>query len=86
MLEPLSFVSYSCKTQGLPGGTLVKNSPAGEGDEALIDPQAGKIPWKGNGHPLPCSCLENSADSGAWWATVQGLQKTPVATEHTRTL
>ena len=53
MLEPLSFVSYSCKTQGLPGGTLVKNSPAGEGDEALIDPRAGKIPWRRKWPPTP---------------------------------
>ena len=25
---------------------------------------------EGNGNPLQLSCLENSMDGGAWWATV----------------
>ena len=39
----------------------------------------GSIPgWErysgeGNGNPLPYSCLENSMDRGAWWATVHGV-------------
>ena len=28
---------------------------------------------KGNGNPLQYSCLENSMDRGAWWATVHGV-------------
>ena len=32
-------------------------------------------PEEGNGHPLQYSCLENSTDKGAWWATVQGVIK-----------
>ena len=37
----------------------------------------GMIPgWgEGNGNPLQYSCLENSRDRGAWWATVHGLEK-----------
>ena len=35
-----------------------------------FDPQVGKIPGGGNGNPLQYSCLENSMDRGAWWATV----------------
>ena len=27
-------------------------------------------PGEGNGNPLQYSCLENSMDRGAWWATV----------------
>ena len=27
----------------------------------------------GNGYPLQYSCLENSLDRGAWWATVHGI-------------
>ena len=27
----------------------------------------------GNGNPLPCSCLENPKDGGAWWAAVHGV-------------
>ena len=28
-----------------------------------------------NGTPLQYSCLENSMDRGAWWATVHGVSK-----------
>ena len=28
---------------------------------------------EGNGKPLPCSCLENPRDRGAWWAAVYGV-------------
>ena len=28
---------------------------------------------EGNGNPLQCSCLENSRDSGAWWAAIYGV-------------
>ena len=30
---------------------------------------------KGHDHPHQCSCLENSMDSEAWWATVHGVAK-----------
>ena len=29
----------------------------------------------GSGNPPQCSCLENSVDRGAWWATVHGVTK-----------
>ena len=28
---------------------------------------------EGNGNPLPCSCLDNPRDGGAWWAAVYGV-------------
>ena len=28
---------------------------------------------EGNGSPLPCSCLENPRDGGAWWAAIYGV-------------
>ena len=28
---------------------------------------------EGNGNPLQCSCLENSRDEGAWWASIYGV-------------
>ena len=34
---------------------------------------------EGNGNPLQCSCLENPADRGAWWATVYGVAKSDTA-------
>ena len=30
---------------------------------------------EGNDNPLQYSCLENSVDRGAWWATVHGVAK-----------
>ena len=30
---------------------------------------------EGNGNPFQYSCLENSMDRGAWWATVHGVAK-----------
>ena len=32
----------------------------------------GRSPGERNGNPLQYSCLGNSMDSGAWWATVHG--------------
>ena len=29
-------------------------------------------PGEGKGNPLQYSCLENSMDGGAWWATAHG--------------
>ena len=34
-----------------------------------------KLFGEGNGNPLQHSCLENSMDRGAWWATVHGVTK-----------
>ena len=34
---------------------------------------------EGNGNPLQCSCLENPADRGAWWAAVYGVAKSDTA-------
>ena len=30
---------------------------------------------EGNGIPLQYSCLENTMDGGAWWATVHGVAR-----------
>ena len=38
-----------------------------------FDPWIGKITREGNGNPLQYSCLENSLDRRAWWATVHGV-------------
>ena len=35
---------------------------------------------EGNGNPFHYSCLENSMDRGAWWATVHGVAKVLVMT------
>ena len=49
---------------------MVKNV----GDLGLI-PRSGRSPGEGNGNPHQYSCLENSTDRGAWWATVHGVAK-----------
>ena len=62
---------------GFPGGPVVKNLPANTGDERKVGliPGSGGVPGVGNGNPLQYSCLKNSMDRGAWWATVQGVIK-----------
>ena len=77
---------YECKIQyiawprfpicilGFPGGTMVKNLPAGAGDTSSFT-GLGRSPRRGNGNPLQYSCLENSMDRGAWRATVHGVAK-----------
>ena len=60
-----------------PGGTVVENPPPSAGgtrDFGSI-PESGRSPGEGNGNLLQYSCLENSMDRGAWWATVRGVSK-----------
>ena len=42
-------------------------------------------PGEGNGNPLQYSCLENSMDRGAWWATVHGVTESDMTNTHTHT-
>ena len=51
-----------------------KASTCNAGDLGSI-PGLGRFPGEGNGNPLQDSCLENSMDRGAWWATVHGVAK-----------
>ena len=57
-----------------PGGSVVKNLPAGDIKEGLI-PVLGRSPREGNGNLLQYSCLVNPMDRGAWQATVHGVPK-----------
>ena len=50
------------------GNSDGRKSPWNVGDCGLI-PGSGRSPREGNGNPLQYSCLENSVDRGAWWAT-----------------
>ena len=60
--------------RGFPGGSDGKASACNAGDPGLI-PGSGRSPGEGNGNPLQYSCLKNSIDGGAWWATVHGIVK-----------
>ena len=53
---------------------MVKNPPANAGDMGSILISE-KSPGEGNDNPFQYSCLGNSTDGGAWWATAHGLAK-----------
>ena len=58
-------------------GSVVKNQSANAGDVGSI-PGSGRSLEVGNDNPLQYSCLENSVDRGAWWATVHGGIKSQI--------
>ena len=55
-------------------GSISKEIACNAGDLGLI-PGSGRSSGEGNEDPLQYSCLENSMDRGAWWATVHGVTK-----------
>ena len=56
---------------------VVKNPPANARDakDVGLIPGLGGSSGEGNGNPFQYSCVENSMDRGAWWATVHGVKK-----------
>ena len=68
-------ISYACMRASQMA--VVKNPPSSEGDikDASSIPESRRSPGEGNGNLLQYSCLENSMDRGAWWATVHGVTK-----------
>ena len=56
---------------------VVKNLSANAGDirDAGSIPGSGRSSGGGHGNPLKYSCLENTMDRGAWWATVRRVAK-----------
>ena len=66
------FIYSSLYLLGFSGGSDSKESACNAGDLGSIR-GLGRSPEGGNGNPLQCSCLENSTDRGAWWATVHGV-------------
>ena len=59
---------------GFPGDSVSKESTCNAGDLGLI-PGLGRSCGGGHDNPLQYSCLENSMDRGAWWATVHRVTK-----------
>ena len=64
---PLRLIGLPCSSNG-------KESACHAGDQGSI-PGLGSSSGEGNGNPLQYSCLENSMDREAWWATVRGVAK-----------
>ena len=54
--------------------SLGKESACNAGGPGSI-PGTGRSPGEGNGYPLQYSCLENSTERGARWATVHGVSE-----------
>ena len=65
-------------------GAAGKNLPANAGDAGHGGslPESGRYPGEGYGNPLQQSCLDNSVDRGAWWATVHEVPESDT-TDHT---
>ena len=59
---------------GFPGDSDGKETACIAGDLGSTS-GSGRSLGEGNGNPLQYSCLENSMDRGAWWATVHGITK-----------
>ena len=74
--QDMNIVLYATQW-GFPGGRVVKNLPANAGDtrDMGLIPGSERSLGVGNGNLLQYSCLENSMDRGAWWATVHGAAK-----------
>ena len=53
---------------------MIKN-PSANVEESGSIPGSGRFPGEVSGNPLQYSCLENSKDRGAWWATVHRVTK-----------
>ena len=62
---------------GFPRGASGKEPAANAGNVIVAGsiPGSGRSPGGGNGNPLQDSCLENSMDREAWWATVHWVAK-----------
>ena len=59
---------------GSPGDSDGKEFACNAGDPHTV-PGLGKSSGEGNGNLLQSSCLGNSMDRAAWWATVLGVTK-----------
>ena len=59
-------------SSGFRGVSNGKESTCNEGDLGLIHESA-RSPREANGKAHQCSCLKNSIDRGAWWATIHGV-------------
>ena len=67
-------LSLTLLLMSFPGGSNGKESACKVRELGSIA-GPGRSLGEGHGKPLQYSCLKNSMDRGAWWATVDGLTK-----------
>ena len=81
------YVSLSISTLGFPRWLSAKEPTCqcGRQRRRALVPGSGRSPGEGSGNPLQYSCLENSMDRGAWWATVHGVTKGQTPHTHIHT-
>ena len=62
---------------GFSDDSVIKDLTANAGDSGNAGSMLGSgiSLGEGNGYCLEYSCLENSIDRGAWWATLHGISK-----------
>ena len=70
-VEPSTTCSFA---SGFPGGSDSKEC-ASKQETGVRIPGLARSPGEGKDRLLQYSCLENSTDRGAWWATVHGVAK-----------
>ena len=70
-------VGHILRTEASQVVLVVKNPTANAGDtrDSGSIPGSGRSPGGRHLNPIQYSCLENSMDRGAWWATVHGVTK-----------
>ena len=68
------FLTSGPASQGLPWWLSGKEPTCNAEDMSSIRGSE-RSPGGGNGNPLQYSCLGNSMDRRAWWATVPGVTK-----------
>ena len=75
-VEPCNAV-FSVSNRASQLTLVVKNLPANAGDirDPGSIPGSRRSPGGGHGNALQYFCLENSMDTGAWWATVCEVAK-----------
>ena len=73
--ENISLINiYVSNISGFSGDSDGKASACSVGDLGSTL-GSGRSPGEGYGNPFQYSCLENSMERGAWWATVHGVAK-----------
>ena len=73
-VKPQSHFEDEWHAKVFSGSSMVKNLPANAVVPGWISGSR-RSPGEGNDNSLQYSCLENSMDRGAWWATVHDVAK-----------